>query len=480
MNTVIPAFQSARILIIGDVMLDRYWYGDATRISPEAPVPIVHIKQQTERPGGAGNVALNIRAVGGQVTLIGVTGTDSAAISILNQLTAAGIHCAFIQLAEIQTVTKLRVLSHHQQLIRLDFEDSLVQLDTQLVQTQMQRHLNNADVVILSDYNKGALPDPAVLIQMAKAANKLILVDPKGCDFTKYQGATLITPNLAEFEAVVGTCSNLNQLVAKGEALREQLNLQALLITRSQDGMTLLRTDYPPLHLPAHTREVFDVTGAGDTVIGILAAGLAVAQDWISATALANLAAGLVVTKLGAATVSVTELEHALHFQTNKGIYDPVSLTAAVKAAKANHKTIVMTNGCFDILHAGHVRYLTQARQLGDHLIVAINDDESVRRLKGCSRPINTLEKRIAVLNALECVDWIIPFTEDTPEQLICQILPDVLVKGGDYQVHQIAGSNCVLAQGGRVLVLDLMANCSTTAIIAALQNSTLGDRKIL
>lgn len=477
MNTVIPAFQSARILIIGDVMLDRYWYGDTTRISPEAPVPVVHIKQQAERPGGAGNVALNIRAVGGQVTLISVTGTDSAAASILTQLTATGIHCAFIQLAETPTVTKLRVLSRHQQLIRLDFEDNLVQFDTQLVPMQMQRYLDNADVVILSDYNKGALSNPAVLIQMAKAANKLILVDPKGRDFTKYRGATLITPNLAEFEAVVGTCSSLTQLVAKGEALREQLNLQALLITRSQEGMTLLRSGYPPLHLPAHAREVFDVTGAGDTVIGILAAGLAVNQDWVSATALANLAAGLVVTKLGAATVSIAELEHALHFQTNKGIYDPVSLIAAVKAAKANHETIVMTNGCFDILHAGHVRYLTQAKQLGDHLIVAINDDDSVRRLKGNHRPVNTLEKRIAVLNALECVDWIIPFAEDTPEQLICQILPEVLVKGGDYQIQQIAGSDCVLAQGGRVLVLDLMANCSTTAIIAALQNSTLGDR---
>jgi D-beta-D-heptose 7-phosphate kinase/D-beta-D-heptose 1-phosphate adenosyltransferase len=480
MNTVIPAFQSAHILIIGDIMLDRYWYGDTTRISPEAPVPIVHIKQQEERPGGAGNVALNIRALGGQVTLISVTGIDTAAESILKQLTAAGIHCAFIQVAEVPTVTKLRILSRHQQLIRLDFEDSFTQLDSQLVTTQMQRYLDNADVVILSDYGKGALPNPAALIQMARAANKLILVDPKGQDFTKYQGATLITPNLAEFEAVVGTCSNLNQLVAKGEALREQLNLQALLITRSQDGMTLLRSGYPPLHLPAHAREVFDVTGAGDTVIGILAAGLAVEQDWVSATALANLAAGLVVTKLGAATVSVTELEQALHFQTNKGIYDPANLIAVVKAAKANHEMIVMTNGCFDILHAGHVRYLTQARQLGDRLLVAINDDNSVRRLKGNNRPINTLEKRIAVLNALECVDWIVPFAEDTPEKLICQILPDVLVKGGDYQIHQIAGSDCVLAQGGRVLVLDLMADCSTTAIIAALQNSTIGDKKIL
>ncbi len=471
MNLDIPDFKSAHVLIIGDVMLDRYWHGVTSRISPEAPVPVVHIKERQERPGGAGNVALNIKAVGGKVTLIGVTGMDEIAESILAQLTEKDIHCAFIQLANVPTITKLRVLSRHQQLIRLDFEDGFSHLDIQSIQNQMQAELDTVDAVILSDYGKGTLADTKTLIRTARALNKPVLVDPKGHDFAKYQGATVITPNLTEFEAIVGTCRTQNQLVEKGHHLREQLGLEALLITRSEQGMTLLRQGHDALHLPAHTHEVFDVTGAGDTVIGILAASLATGQDWITATALANIAAGIAVTKLGAATVSVVELEHALHKHTGRGIDDATTLKAVVKAVQANGETVVMTNGCFDILHAGHIQYLTQARQLGDRLIVAVNDDESVRRLKGNSRPINTLENRIAVLKALECVDWVVPFSEDTPEKLICQVLPDVLVKGGDYQINQVVGHECILAQGGQVLTLDYLEDCSTSDIIAAIQS---------
>jgi D-beta-D-heptose 7-phosphate kinase/D-beta-D-heptose 1-phosphate adenosyltransferase len=466
MNPDIPDFQSAHILVIGDIMLDRYWQGITSRISPEAPVPVVHIKQQDERPGGAGNVALNIRALGGQVTLIGATGTDEAADTILAQLTEKGIHCGFIQLADVPTITKLRILSRHQQLIRLDFEDSFTKLDTLSLQTQMQSYLNTVDAVILSDYGKGTLAEAHTLIRFARAVNKPVLIDPKGHDFSKYQGATVITPNLAEFEAIVGTCATQTQLVEKGQALREQLGLEALLITRSEQGMTLLRQGHPALHMPAHAHEVYDVTGAGDTVIGVLAACLASGQDWMNATALANLAAGIAVTKLGAATISVVELEHALHKHT--GVHDATTLKAAVKAAQANGETVVMTNGCFDILHAGHVQYLTQARQLGDRLVVAINDDDSVRRLKGNNRPINTLEQRLTVLKALECVDWVVPFAEDTPKELICQVLPDILVKGGDYQIDQVVGNECVRAQGGQVMTLDYLEGCSTSNIIAA------------
>lgn len=476
MKPSIPDFKSAHILIVGDVMLDRYWHGVTSRISPEAPVPVVQIEHQEERPGGAGNVALNIRALGGQVTLIGITGRDEAASSISSQLTTAGIRCAFVQLADAPTVTKLRVLCRHQQLIRLDFEKEYPQTEISWVSDKMQTYLDEADVIILSDYGKGALVDSINLIRLARAANKPVLVDPKGNDFNKYQGATAITPNLSEFEAVVGVCPSETRLVEKGEALRERLGLEALLITRSQHGMTLLRPGQAALHLPAQAREVFDVTGAGDTVIGVLAAGLAAGQDWVNATALANLAAGLVVAKLGAATVSVTELEHTLHQQSGREVHDTDTLQIAVKRAQANGEKVVMTNGCFDILHAGHVQYLTQARQLGDRLIVAVNDDDSVRRLKGNNRPINKLKDRMALLKALECVDWVISFTEDTPEQLICLILPDVLVKGGDYQVHQIAGSDCVLAQGGQVLTLDFVAGHSTTALITALQGAMTGE----
>jgi len=471
MNPIIPVFDTIHVLIIGDVMLDRYWHGATSRISPEAPVPVVHINQQQERPGGAGNVALNITALGGQATLISVTGVDDAASSIISKLSAAGVQCDFIQLSNMPTVTKLRVLSRHQQLIRLDFEEGFSSLESNRISDKMRAHLNECDIVILSDYGKGALVDPQTLIQLARVANKPILIDPKGQDFEKYRHATIITPNCAEFEAVVGHCATQAILVEKGHALIESLNLQALLITRSEKGMTLLQRGEKAVHLPTHTQEVFDVTGAGDTVIATLGAALAANQNLVNAMTLANLAAGLSVKKLGAATITVSELQHELYVQTGQNVQDVHSLQAAVNAAKAKGETIVMTNGCFDILHIGHVQYLTQARQLGDRLIVAINDDNSVRRLKGKERPINTLERRVAVLSALNCVDWVVPFSEDTPRDLICQVLPDILVKGGDYQVHEIAGNDCVFENGGQVLVLDLIENCSTTKIIKALQN---------
>jgi len=469
MNTAIPSFQTGHILVIGDVMLDQYWHGTTSRISPEAPVPVVRIKEQESRPGGAGNVALNITALGATATLLAVTGTDTAADEIVQALTQKKVQCDFIRLHDVPTITKLRILSRHQQLIRLDFEEGLAALDTESIYVKMQIHLSQVDVVILSDYGKGTLFEPEKLIQAARHANKPVLVDPKGRDFDKYYGATLMTPNLTEFEAVVGHCSSQEQLVEKGEQLREQLNLEALLITRSEQGMTLLRRGHTALHLPAHAREVYDVTGAGDTVIGVLAASLAAGHDLVNATTLANIAAGLVVAKLGAETVTVTELEHVLNIQHEQGIYDEKNLQTLVQSAQANGETIVMTNGCFDILHAGHIQYLTQARQLGDKLIVAVNDDNSVKRLKGETRPVNQLAHRMAVLNALECVDWVIPFSADTPRELICQLMPDILVKGGDYNVAEIAGSDCILGKGGKVLTLDFVPNCSTTQIIHSL-----------
>jgi D-beta-D-heptose 7-phosphate kinase / D-beta-D-heptose 1-phosphate adenosyltransferase len=238
MNFSIPPFKSAQVLIVGDVMLDRYWHGLTSRISPEAPVPIVHVKQQEERPGGAGNVAWNVTALGSQATLIGITGADEAAQHLLTLLTTAGVTCDFIQLADIHTITKLRVLSRHQQLIRLDFEDNFHALPRSSLDAKMQAHLDKVNVVILSDYGKGTLANVATLIRQLRAVNKPVLVDPKGREFSKYQGATIITPNLAEFEAVVGDCTTQDQLVEKGENLRDSLALEALLITRSQEGMT--------------------------------------------------------------------------------------------------------------------------------------------------------------------------------------------------------------------------------------------------
>jgi D-beta-D-heptose 7-phosphate kinase/D-beta-D-heptose 1-phosphate adenosyltransferase len=299
-----------------------------------------------------------------------------------------------------------------------------------------------------------------------------VFVDPKGSDFDKYRGATAMTPNQGEFEAIAGACENDAALVAAGNAMVDRLSLSALLVTRSEKGMLLLESDDKPQFLPARAREVFDVTGAGDTVIAVLAGAFAAGETMSSAAALANLAAGLVVAKIGVAAVSPSELQVALHQrgQGGRGMVSKDELVPQVEEARHRGERIVMTNGCFDVLHAGHVAYLEEAKSLGDRLIVAINDDDSVRRLKGASRPINELGDRMSVLAGLAAVDWVVPFAEDTPERLIGNILPDVLVKGGDYRPEEIAGSKDVLMNGGEVRALAFREGRSSTAIIEKLE----------
>jgi len=462
-----------RLLVVGDLMLDRYWYGPASRISPEAPVPVVHVRDIEERPGGAANVALNLAALGVKVTLMGVVGKDDAAAVLRRRLERETIDCDFLYVPDCATTTKLRVISRNQQLIRLDFEDSFTQFNPTRLTERFRFALSNVDAIILSDYAKGCLRDVASLIKAARAAGKPVIVDPKGNDFKRYAGATVITPNMAEFEAVVGHCTDEAEFEQRAEMLRSSLSLQALLVTRSEKGMSLFQQGHPPLHQPTHAREVYDVTGAGDTVIATLAAGIAAGLSLSDAMYLANLAAGVVVGKLGTATVSMAELQAAMmhHEPLPRGIVKSEDqLEALIARARASGERIVMTNGCFDILHAGHVAYLSQARALGDRLIVAVNDDDSVRRLKGPQRPINTLHQRMAVLAGLESVDWVIPFSEDTPERLICRLKPDILVKGGDYRPEDIAGGPCVKAHGGELRVLDFVDGCSTSAIIEAIR----------
>ena len=460
------------MLVAGDVMLDRYWHGATSRISPEAPVPVVHVSQSEERAGGAANVALNIAALGVQTRLLGVTGDDEAATSLEALLKGAGIDCQFQKISDTPTVTKLRVISRHQQLIRLDFEDGFDAIDTDALLAQYQQDLEHCDVVVLSDYGKGTLVAIEQLIATARAAGKPVLIDPKVQDFSRYHGATLITPNMAEFELVAGHCADEQALIARSNALLVQHDLEALLVTRGEHGMTLLRRDEPEFHLPTQAREVFDVTGAGDTVISVLAAALAAGEELPSATALANLAAGIVVGKLGTASVSVPELRRTVLLGQDAGFgeMNREQLRVAVADARSHGERIVMTNGCFDILHAGHVLYLSQARQQGDRLIVAVNDDDSVKRLKGAGRPVNPLDRRMTVLAALESVDWVVPFSADTPEQLICDIKPDLLVKGGDYRPEDIAGYECVKQAGGEVVVLDYEDGCSTSRLIDAIR----------
>lgn len=468
MNTVYIPDNSARVLVVGDIILDRYVHGETTRISPEAPVPVVLVKKTEERPGGAGNVAINISRLNIGVSLLGTTGEDPAAATLEQFLSDQGVNCTFVRQDGYPTITKLRVLSQHQQLIRLDYEAQQVSLDSSRLFEQFKHQLKDANIVVLSDYAKGSLVNIGAYITECKKQNKKVLVDPKGDDFSRYKGASLLTPNLKEFETVVGKCRDIADLVEKGEKLCKTLELEALLVTRGEHGMTLISRNSEPFHLTAEALEVFDVTGAGDTVIATMAAALVSGFDYRQSTKFANKSAGLVVAKLGAASVSVDELNNMHHEDDSaqSRILNENDLIKIIHQIRSKDESIVMTNGCFDILHAGHVNYLQRAKKLGDYLMVAVNDDASVKKLKGQGRPLNPLKHRMAVLAALKSVDWVIPFSDDTPEKLIAKISPDVLVKGGDYQPEQIAGSEHVLKSGGRVKIIPLFENCSTSRII--------------
>lgn len=468
MHLTMPNFERAHILVVGDVMLDRYWHGMSSRISPEAPVPVVKVSQTEDRPGGAGNVALNMAALGSSVSLIGVIGDDEAGQILQHRLKAAKIHIDLQVSHTKPTITKLRVISRHQQLLRMDFEERFDLSDSAEFLVKVKNNIGRSDVLVLSDYAKGSLQDCQALIHIARDSGVPVLVDPKGQDFLRYRGATMLTPNFHEFEAVVGRCASEQDLVNKGALLMQDLGLQALLVTRGEQGMTLLRPNQPELHLPARGREVFDVTGAGDTVIATLAAAIAAGQPLQEATALANLAAGIVVGKLGTAAVSAPELRRAIIAEqgAQRGVVTEEQLLLAIEDARASGEQLVFTNGCFDIIHAGHVGYLEEARKQGDRLIVAVNSDPSIRRLKGAGRPINPLDRRMAVLAGLEAVDWVVSFDEDTPERLLRRVKPDVLVKGGDYREDQVVGANIIKAYGGKVKVLSFFDNCSTTSIV--------------
>lgn len=472
MKVILPDFGRANVMVVGDVMLDRYWHGPASRISPEAPVPVVKVNTVEDRPGGAANVAMNIASLGGSSRLVGLTGMDEAARVLNTKLAEVNVKCDFVTSATHPTITKLRVLSRNQQLLRLDFEEGFEGVDAQLILDRVQQALPHLGALVLSDYAKGALSSIQQLIQAARRANVPVLIDPKGADFERYRGATLLTPNLSEFEAVVGHCKNDDELVKRGTKLIEEFELSALLITRSENGMTLLQPDKAPFHMPTQAQEVFDVTGAGDTVIGVLSASLASGLSLEEACFLANAAAGVVVGKIGTSTVSPIELENAIRGRadTGFGVMDETQLKKVVAHARQRGEKVVMTNGCFDILHAGHVSYLANARKLGDRLIVAVNSDASTRRLKGETRPVNPLAQRMIVLSALEAVDWVVAFDEDTPQRLIADILPDLLVKGGDYQPKDIAGSQEVWAAGGDVQVLNFEDGCSTSNIIKTIK----------
>ena len=471
MTLSIPDFSGTSVLVAGDVMLDRYLFGGTERISPEAPVPVVQVRETDDRAGGAANVAVNLASLGVDTTLVGMVGQDDEAVALKAVLERQNINCRFEAVANWPTTTKTRVQSRGQQLIRLDREEQGGSGGDALL-SSLQQASKSAGAVVLSDYGKGALANVSAMIEHCRNANIPVFVDPKGSDFDKYRGATVLTPNQSEFESVAGVCDSDDELVARARTMISELELGALLVTRSEKGMLLVEASDEPVFLSTRAREVFDVTGAGDTVIAVLAGALASGESMAAAAALSNLAAGLVVRKIGVASVSPSEIRAALHQrgQGGRGLVTEVELAVMVSEAKLQNESIVMTNGCFDFLHAGHVAYLEEAKSLGDRLIVAVNDDESVRRLKGDDRPVNALQDRMAVLAGLAAVDWVVPFWEDTPARLIQMMLPDVLVKGGDYRTDDIAGAKDVLSNGGEVRVLAFREGHSSSNIIDKLR----------
>jgi len=430
----LPDFSLASVLVVGDLMLDRYWSGDTQRISPEAPIPVVKVNDTEDRVGGAGNVALNIASLGGSVTLLAITGQDEAADILKHKLETAEVSCALEQVDNLPTITNLRVMSRHQQMLRLDFEEPLNQKPALEKLTAHFKELISKQqfgAVVFSDYAKGTLDNVQTLIEIAKEHNVPCLVDPKGSDFSKYAGATLLTPNRSEFETVVGKCLSEEQLSEKAQVLISANQLSSLLVTRSEEGMTVFgeTINNKHQHFPARATEVFDVTGAGDTVIAILAAALASGSELLDAVAIANCGASIVVAKSGTAAIALHELKAELSSATgsSRGIVAADQLADLVRSAQKHNHKVVMTNGCFDIIHAGHISYLEEAKRLGQKLIVAVNSDDSVKRLKGEARPIHTLERRMQVLAGLEAADWDVAFSDDTLEELVSHILPAIL-----------------------------------------------------
>jgi D-beta-D-heptose 7-phosphate kinase/D-beta-D-heptose 1-phosphate adenosyltransferase len=472
-------FSHLSILCVGDVMLDRFQHGEIDRISPEAPVPVIRLRNVREMPGGAGNVACNIASLGGRAILIGVAGQDASGEQLQRRLLAQpGITDALIRSARRPTICKTRFIAGRQQVVRADDEsgEPFFAEEVEAVCAAIDAHLPQAQGLVLSDYGKGMLND-AVLshaIGQAREAGIPVFVDPKSEDFSRYRGAHCITPNAREFAAAARAPARTEAEIAHAAtALIEQSGAEAILVTRSEKGMTLVERGGAVTSVAARAREVFDVSGAGDTVIATLALARAGGRTLAQAMHIANAAAGVVVSKLGTATANIAEVMHELAAQADQPggrIAAGLQTLAAARSLVAHWREqgleVGFTNGCFDILHPGHVSLLAFARQNCDRLVVALNTDESVRRLKGPTRPVNPLEQRAQVMAAIRWVDCVVGFAEDTPLDIIKALMPDVLVKGADYALSNVVGADVVQAAGGRVILAELVEGQSTTGII--------------
>jgi D-beta-D-heptose 7-phosphate kinase/D-beta-D-heptose 1-phosphate adenosyltransferase len=474
-EALLARMQDVRVLVVGDLMLDEYLWGRVERVSPEAPVQVVDVASTTVALGGAANVARNVTALGGRATLVGLVGKDDAGDALCERLDAAGIGQGGIIRSDARpTVKKTRVMAQRQQVMRYDRESRAPATgdETRELIQAAARAMDGCSAVLVSDYAKGTVTPElcAALVEQAGRRGIPVCVDPKGSDPARYRGATLLTPNLREAALLDAELPNEDAAVtAAAGRIREAGDLSAVLVTRSERGMTLVTAE-GVTHIPTRAREVYDVTGAGDTVLAAVGLALAAGAEPVEAASLGNDAAGVVVGKVGAACA--TPLEVVQHVRRTAAGSDAKvlgrdDLLHAVARLKAEGRRVVFTNGCFDLLHVGHVRYLQKARELGDVLVLALNTDDSVRRLKGPGRPIVPEHERASVLAALGCVDYVTLFAEETPLDLIARIRPDVLVKGGDYTPEQVVGRELVEEHGGRVAIVPYLLGKSTTDLIS-------------
>lgn len=464
-----------RCLVVGDLMLDEYLWGKTERISPEAPVQVVEVLREELRLGGAGNVVNNLAAFGAQVAVCSVAGDDQNGRSLLNEFGKRNVAIGAVFLdPERRTSRKTRVVAANQQIVRIDREsrEALPAAFEKQVCDWLIEHIGEFQVVVLSDYNKGVLT-PAVIAATVTAAAKVgipVLIDPKGADYSRYSGATLLTPNRKEAEAASGIAIHDEATLSRAASIiMRSVGLQHLLITRSEEGMSLFSRTGEVVHIPTVVREVFDVSGAGDTVLATLAVGIAAGCGMTEAARLANVAAGIAVGKLGTSVVTPQEIINVVslsHHNSDSKIKSRDVLALLISKEKARGKQIVFTNGCFDLLHAGHVKYLQKARSLGDLLVLGLNSDASVQRLKGPKRPLICEDERAHILAALDCIDYVTLFDEDTPLQLITALKPQILAKGGDYSLDNVVGKDLVEAYGGRVELVSFVDGKSTTNII--------------
>lgn len=475
-NQILNKFKDKKILVIGDVMLDRYLIGDVIRISPEAPVPVLKVNKELHVPGGAANTANNIAALNGKAYIAGVVGKDDAKKLLEIQLKKSNIITEGLIIdTNKPTIQKVRVLSRSQQLVRIDYEEPdgyNKETENKLI-SYIKKIIKKIDAVIISDYSKGTITEnlASKIIDLCKQNKKPLIVDPKPENIEFYKEATLVTPNQKEASEITNIENKLENVVSMGEKIKEMLNSNVL-ITKGEYGSSLIEQKGDIIHIPTKAKEVYDVSGAGDTVVATIALAIAAGADLKYAAVLANHAAGIVVGKAGTATTNVKEIQHLFEKEETK-LKTIEELKEIISDLKKKGKKIVWTNGCFDILHVGHIKYIQKAKEIGDVLILGLNTDNSVRNLKGANRPILKEDERVEMLSAIECIDYIVFFSEDTPINQITELKPDIIVKGGDYDGHVsdddkkgVVGRNLMKKTGGKVVIIPLEEGFSTTNII--------------